>query len=87
MSQFGEYYCEGCRLLQKHLNGSNSSGKPLEQKDFAATAGLTPTFINHLLWGRKRPSVDTAVAIEKASSGSIPVSAWTEQKNPPKQRA
>ena len=80
---YGEYYCEGCRLLQRHLNGANSGGKTVEQKDFAAQAKLTPTFINHLLWGRKRPSIDTAVQIEKASKGAIPVESWTKQKDPP----
>jgi DNA-binding transcriptional regulator YdaS (Cro superfamily) len=67
----------------RYLNGAEHGGKPMEQTKLAEHIGLTATFLNHLLYGRKRPSVDTAVMIEKKTGGTIPVVAWTQEKKPP----
>jgi transcriptional regulator with XRE-family HTH domain len=88
MSQYGDHYCEGSRLLAKALKGVD--GKTIEQKSFAEAAKLDPTFLNHLLYGRKRPSIATASAIERAAGEfgvPIPASTWAQSRQPPKKKA
>ena len=67
----------------RYLNGAENKGKPMEQKVMAEKIGVDPTMLNHMLYGRKRPSVDAAVLIEKKTGGAVPVKAWTEKKDPP----
>jgi len=82
--KYGDHYSEGSKLLSRLLSGD---GKAVEQKAFAEAAKLDPTFLNHLLYGRKRPGIETASAIEKASADfgdPIPASAWAQARQPPK---
>lgn len=48
----------------------------LTRKQFAALAGLNFSYVCRLYKGNRRPGVDTALAIEKATRGAIPVRAW-----------
>ena len=64
------FYSQGCVLLTQHLEK-----RDMEQKDFAQIAEIDAAFLNHLLRGRKRPSLDTAVKLQDASG--IEPAAWT----------
>ena len=64
------FFSQGCVELEKHLDATD-----LEQKDFAKIAGIDAGFLNHLLRGRKRPSLDTAVKLREATG--IDPEAWT----------
>jgi len=81
MAVYGEHYTKGCELLRKHLDGDRKKPQ-IDQRSFAKTAGLTPSFLNHLLYGRKRPGTETIVKLKQAIG--IPVEAWVEPANPPK---
>jgi plasmid maintenance system antidote protein VapI len=72
-----EFYSEGCVRLARHLATAK-----LEQKDFAEAVEIGPDFLSHLLRGRKRPSLDTAVRIEEASDGAVPTKSWTIEAEP-----
>jgi transcriptional regulator with XRE-family HTH domain len=53
-----------------------------DQKDLAKRAGITPAMLNHLLYGRKRPSNKTAFALETASGGKVRARSWTVKADP-----
>jgi len=38
--------------------------------------GLTPMEFSHWLHGRRRPSLDRAVEVERITRGAVPVKAW-----------
>jgi plasmid maintenance system antidote protein VapI len=46
----------------------------LQQNEAAAVIGMHPTQLNHILTGDRRPGLDTAVKIERATG--IVVEAW-----------
>ena len=71
------FISEGCVELARYLEDENS-----EQKDFAASADIDAAFLNHLLKARKRPSLDTASAIEVASEGKVPARLWSVRIKP-----
>ena len=73
------FFSEGCVALAQYLEE-----KEVEQKDFAAEASLDAAFLNHILKARKRPSLDTAAAIETASEGVIPARLWSLKTKKPK---
>lgn len=50
----------------------------LSKADLAKLAGLKPMQIYHLTVGRRRASLDVAVALEKASRGAIDAKSWTQ---------
>lgn len=55
----------------------------LKGKDVAKKAGISGSFFSELLAGKKLPSLRTAVAIEAATDGKLPVTAWiTEDAQP-----
>lgn len=61
---------EGRDLLVEFLEGWYS------QREFAIELGVTPEMVNHILRGRRRPSLDLAFRIAELSDGYVPVSAW-----------
>jgi len=65
-----EFYSEGCVLLRQWLGTSH------EQQQFALRAGVDPAFFNHIIAGRKRPSLDTAAEFEALTEGAVPASCW-----------
>jgi transcriptional regulator with XRE-family HTH domain len=74
------FFSEGCVALARYLDEQH-----VEQKDFAEQAEIDAAFLNHILRARKRPSLDTAAAIELASEGQIPARLWSVKvKEPPK---
>lgn len=50
----------------------------IAQADFARGAGLTRQQINHLVTGFRRATLQTAIAIEKATKGVVWMSDWLE---------
>ena len=46
------------------------------QRSFADVIGLSRSHLNEIISGRKRPSLDVAFAIARATSGAVPVEAW-----------
>ena len=46
------------------------------QRAFAETVGLSRSHLNEIISGRKRPSLDLAFAIARATSGTVSVEAW-----------
>jgi len=72
MPVIGDKCSHGCAELKTHLKVA-----AIDQKDFAISAGITPAMLNHLLYGRKRPSNKTAFALQTASSGSVRAESWT----------
>ncbi len=76
------FYSEGCAQLQALLKK-----KKMEQKDFAEEAELDAAHLNHIIHGRKRPSLDTASKIETTSKKLgrlITASAWSREAKKPK---
>ena len=51
----------------------------MRQKDFAAKAGITPSYLHDLLSGRRDPSLATAGKIAAATKGKVPLSAWLQR--------
>jgi transcriptional regulator with XRE-family HTH domain len=66
---------KGSELLVKHLEDSKTS-----QTDFAQKAGLLASMISHYCNGSRRPGLDAALAIDKASGGKVPASTWSAKK-------
>lgn len=46
------------------------------QRSFADAVGLSRSHLNEIISGRKRPSLDLAFAIARATSGAVTVDAW-----------
>jgi transcriptional regulator with XRE-family HTH domain len=70
---------EGQRRLAICVNGPRGSKRKL-----AAVAGISDVTLSHLLSGRRRPSLDVALALEKATRGRVKVQSWARQ--PPRTR-
>lgn len=48
------------------------------RKQIAEASGLEFSYVCRLVTGSRRPGIDTAAAIERATGGAVPVRAWTE---------
>jgi transcriptional regulator with XRE-family HTH domain len=68
--------CEHCRMtnLAQYLRDTGTT-----QRAFAATLEMSPGFLSEILSGKKRPGIDTAFNIERATNGAVPVSSWVQQ--------
>jgi len=58
--------------LQEYANAFEGN-----QRDLAATFGISQPYLSLLLAGKKRPSLELAFRIDRATSGSVPVGSWT----------
>ena len=58
--------------------GKFLTNNEIEQKDIAARLGIDASLINHLLKGRKAPSIYTARDIEDATRGEVPARLWAD---------
>ena len=47
-----------------------------KQGDLAETFGISRAYLSLLLAGKKRPSLELAVRIERMTSGAVPVASW-----------
>ncbi|MBO9457310.1 helix-turn-helix transcriptional regulator [Paracoccus sp. R12_1] len=52
------------------------SDEGVTQKTFAEAVGLSRSHLNEIISGRKRPSLDVAFAIARATNGAISVDSW-----------
>lgn len=72
-----EFPSQGCLDLLEYLAESDGG-----YQDFAETVGengIGPDFLAHLIRGRKRPSVQTAGDIERATDGQVLTVTWSVQ--------
>lgn len=46
------------------------------QREFAAEVGVDPSIVSRLIKRTMKPSLDLAVAIERATAGEIPAASW-----------
>jgi len=61
------------KTLASYLAASGTS-----QRAFAEQVGASPSFINEIVHGLKKPGRGLAVRIAQATSGSIPPDAWDD---------
>lgn len=58
-------------IARMNLNAYLEANK-LSRKDFAPSIDATPSMVSHLANGKRRPSVELAKRIEKATHGKVP---------------
>ncbi len=58
-------------ILSSYLKQSG-----IRQSDFADAVGVGQAMVSKLARGFARPSLELALAIERASRGEVPVSSW-----------
>lgn len=63
---------EGTRKLRRHLKRNGMS-----LTEFARLAGVPIPQVSMWRSGRRRPGLASAVKLERASGGAIPVDSWT----------
>lgn len=63
----------GCRLLQKYIEKKGTT-----HRAFAAASGISPTMLSHILYGRRRPTLDTAFQIQQATRNAVLAKTWRE---------
>lgn len=47
--------------------------------DFARVLGTSPGYLHDILTQRRRPSLDLAMRIERATGGCVPVQVWVPE--------
>lgn len=57
--------------LSKHLSDTNTS-----QRAFAELIGCSPSYLSEIMSGRKRPGMDLAFKIHRATGGKVTVESW-----------
>lgn len=50
----------------------------LSQNAFARLSGIAQPQVSMYVTGRRRPSIETAIAIERATRGMVPVHSWAD---------
>ena len=60
--------------LARHLAATG-----MTQTAFAQTVGLTQATVSKLCAGKTGVSLDTAIRIERATGGAVPVEAWSAE--------
>jgi len=48
----------------------------ITQREFAASVCASPSYLSEIISGAKRPGMDLAFAIERATNGAVPMSSW-----------
>ncbi len=61
-------------MLKLHIASSGRS-----RKDWAEDLGISRSFLSLLEAGQKRPSLELAVRIERATGGAVPVQSWVQE--------
>lgn len=60
--------------LQHHLETNN-----IARREFADRIGVDQSVLSRFCRGLARPGLDKAVAIERATDGSVPASYWVDE--------
>ena len=74
--------------LRTYLNETKS-----KQSALAAAVGVSRGYLSELVGGSKRPSLELAVLIERATAGAVPATSWVPEvqtngaAHPPKEDA
>jgi transcriptional regulator with XRE-family HTH domain len=68
-------------MLAKYLREKGQS-----QRAFERALDLQPGMLSGYLSGNRRPGLDTAFAIERATNGEVPASSWAEEEEPAPRR-
>lgn len=55
-----------------------ASTYPGKQHDLAAAFGISRPHLSLLLAGKKRPSLELAIRIERATDGAVPATSWID---------
>jgi len=63
--------------LATHLKAAG-----IKRNEFARSVGISAPYLTQILAGRKRPSLDLAFRIEKATDGIVPASCWVSHQEP-----
>ena len=61
-------------MLKEHLA---ASGK--RRSEWAQELRISEAFLSQIVNGKKRPSLDLAFRIERATDGAVPAGSWIEQ--------
>lgn len=64
-------------LLQAYIAASGT-----KQSALAETLGVSRGYLSELVGGTKKPSLDLAFAIQRATDGAVPASSWVEEPEP-----
>lgn len=54
----------------------------IKQSALAAALGVSRGYLSELVGGTKRPSLELAVAIERATNGAVPATSWVPEPAP-----
>jgi len=65
----------GPKKLAGYLSDSG-----LTQQQFSKKTGILPDMVSRYLSGQRVPQVRAALAIERATYGDVPVSAWVSRR-------
>lgn len=63
--------------LATHLKAAG-----IKRNEFARSVGISAPYLTQILAGLKRPSLDLAFRIEKATNGIVPASCWVSHQEP-----
>lgn len=55
----------------------------ISQRDFALSIGINHSVVSRFLSGKARPSLSTALTIERVTGGAVPVASWVAADAPP----
>lgn len=73
IKQKPKYFSRGCVLLDLFLRESD-----MTQTELGKKMGLTPLQINHIIRGRRQPSLQLVVAFEEITDGRIRAEEWLQ---------
>ncbi len=51
------------------------------QSDIAMKFGISQAYLSQILSGKRRPSLDLAIRIERLTDGAVPATSWVEQED------
>ena len=62
------------KTITEHLAETNQT-----RRAFADEIGIHESVLSRFINGKAKPSLTTAVAIERATGGAVPASSWVDQ--------
>lgn len=75
--------CEHCGMEQLRSFLAQHKMRPSE---LAEVVGTSRGYIHDILNRRRRPGLEVATRIERATGGEVPASTWVEDADPPTSR-
>ena len=68
-----------CELLRMTQLAAHITATGQSQAALASDLGISRSHMSELVSGAKKPSLDLAFAIERATGGAVPASSWVDQ--------